>query len=115
MESLVLTAPIVPGKLDAWRGMVRELLETRRDDYDRAIRDGGLERLRVWHERLPDGNDRAVVLYEGPAPWKFLQRVATSDAAFSAWFRQGLADVHGMDLSAPPPPPPELAIDVGVA
>lgn len=115
MTSLLITAPILPGKLEVWRRCVREVLGARRDDYHTAIREGGVTRLRVWHQRGPDGSDLAVVLYEGPAPEKFLARVGTSNDPFSTWFRDQLVEAHGLDLSGPPPPPPELAIDESLA
>ena len=59
-------SPILPGKLDVWRGFVSTLLGERHDTYRAAIRDAGLERLRVWHQRLPDGTDATVVLFDGP-------------------------------------------------
>jgi hypothetical protein len=114
MKSLLITAPILPGKLEVWRGCVREVLGARRAEYQTAIREGGLTRLRVWHQQGPDGADLAVVLYEGPAPEKFLARIATSKDPFSTWFREQLVEAHGLDLSKPPPPPPELEIDEGL-
>lgn len=111
MKSLLITAPILPGKLESWRRCVSELLGARRNDYREAIRQGGLTRLRVWHQRGPDASDLAVVLYEGDAPERFLQRVATGTDAFSSWFREQLALAHGLDLTGPMPPAPELAID----
>jgi hypothetical protein len=112
MKSLVLTAPILPGKLDTWKRFASAMLKERRREYEAAIVEGGLKRLRVWHQHAPDGSDLAIVLYEGPAPEKFLGRIATSDDDFSVWFREGLAQCHGMDFSAPPPPPPTQVIDV---
>jgi hypothetical protein len=115
MKSLLITAPILPGKFEVWRNCVKEVLGARRADYQTAIREGGVTRLRVWHQHGPDGSDLAVVLYEGPAPEKFLGRIATSNDPFSTWFRTQLVESHGLDLSAPLPPPPELAIDESVA
>jgi hypothetical protein len=115
MKSLLITAPILPGKLEVWRHCVQEVLGPRRADYHAAIREGGVTRLRVWHQHGPDGADLAVVLYEGPAPEKFLARIATSNDPFSAWFRAQLAEAHGIDFAGPLPPPPELAIDESLA
>ena len=112
MKSLVVTAPILPGKLDTWNRFVSVTLKDRRQEYETAIVDSGLTRIRVWHQHGPDGADLAVVLYEGATPEKFLRRIATSDDDFSTWFREGLVQCHGMDLSAPPPPPPRQVIDV---
>lgn len=111
MNTMLMTAPILPGKLDAWRRFVAALRGERHDAYRAAIRDAGLERLRVWLQGAPDGSVAAVILFEGPAPERFLGGVATGCDAFSAWFRASLAEAHGIDMSAPPPPPPELMID----
>jgi len=112
MNSLIITAPILAGKLDTWNRLVSMTLKERRREYEAAILEGGVKRLRVWHQHGTDGSDLAIVLYEGPAPEKFLQRIATSNDDFSIWFREGLAQCHGMDFSTPPPPAPRLAIDV---
>ncbi len=112
MNSLVITAPILSGKLDTWNRFISVMLKDRRHEYEAAIVEGGLNRIRVWHQHGPDGADLAVVLYEGPAPEKFLHRIATSNDDFSGWFREGLAQCHGMDFSVPPPPPPRQVIDV---
>jgi hypothetical protein len=111
MNSMLINVPILPGKLDAWNRVVAALTGERREAYRAAIRDSGLERLRVWHNAGPDGSNTACVLFEGPAPERFLGRVATGSDEFSAWFRAGLGEAHGLDLSVPPPPPPGLRID----
>ena len=95
------------------------MLKERRHDYETAIVEGGITRLRVWHQHGPDGSDMAVVLYEGPAPEKFLQHIATSNDDFSIWFREGwaFAQCHAAwSLSGPAPPPaPRQVIDVSPA
>jgi hypothetical protein len=115
MPSLLLNAPILPGKLDSWKRFVAGLLGDRHDAYRAAIRGAGLERLRVWHQPGPDGSNMACALFEGPAPERFLARIGSGSDDFCAWFRASLAESHGIDLSVPPPPPPELAIDEGAA
>ena len=112
MKSLVITPPILAGKLDTWNRFISSMLKERRQAYETAILEGGVQRLRVWHQHGPAGADLAIVLYEGPAPEKFLARIATSDDEFSIWFREGLVQCHGMDLSVPPPPAPREVIDV---
>jgi hypothetical protein len=115
MNSLIVAVPILAGKLDTWNRMVAMTLKERRREYEDAVVEGGVSRLRVWHQPGPDGSDLAIVLFEGPAPEKFLQRIATSTDDFSIWFREGLAQCHGMDLSVPPPPAPRQAIDLSPA
>jgi hypothetical protein len=111
MRSLLLNAPILPGKLDSWKRWVAGLLGERHDAYRAAIRDAGLVRLRVWHQKAPDGSNTACVLFEGSEPERFLAGISTGSDDFSAWFRAALAESHGIDFTSPPPPPPELAID----
>ena len=114
MRSLLVTAPIVPGKLDAWRRFAAAVLGERRTAYEAALREGGLTRLRVWHHRGPGGADTAVVQYDGPAPERFLERIMTATDEFAQWFRAQGAECHGFGPSSPPPPPPELVVDVSV-
>lgn len=111
MDSLLITAPILPGKLDTWQRFVGALLGARQGAYRAAIRETGLTRLRVWHAPGSDGSHSAAVLFEGAAPAQFLQRIASAKDEFSVWFRSALVEAHGLDLSVPPPPPPELTID----
>lgn len=111
MSSLLVNAPILPGKLDAWNRFVAALTGERHDAYRAVIRDSGLERLRVWRNDGPDGSHMACVLFEGPVPERFLGGIATGSDDFSAWFRAALGEAHGLDLSVPPPPPPALCID----
>ena len=113
MKSLLVTAPIVPGKLEAWRRFVAAVLGERRTAYEAAIREGGLTRLRVWLHRGPEG-DAAVVQYDGAAPERFLERIMTATDEFANWFRAQGAECHGFGPSSPPPPPPELVVDVSV-
>lgn len=35
---------------------------------------------------------------------------ATSDNEFDKWFKERVAEVHGLDFNAPPPPPAERRI-----
>lgn len=111
MTALLMFAPILPGKVDAWRRFVGGLIGERHAGYRAAIRKAGLERLRVWHQKGPGGEDAAVVVFEGAAPERFLQGIGTGEDDFSAWFRESLTEAHGIDMAAPPPPPPELVID----
>ena len=115
MQSMLITAPIPTDKLTTWQRFITDLLESRRAGYEEAIAAGTLSRLRVWHQKGPGGSQMAVVLFEGTAPEQFLGRISSGADDFSAWFRDQLADCHGLDLSQPPPPPPENVIDVQIA
>lgn len=115
MQSLLITAPILPGKLPTWERFVHALVDGRRREYELAMRAAGVSRLRVWRHRGPDATEVALVLFEGETPHNFLGHVASATQGFGHWFRQQLAECHGMDFSLPPPPPPEKVIDVSLA
>lgn len=52
-----------------------------------------------------------MIVFEGPAPERFLGGIATGADELSAWFRAALSLAHGIDMSLPPPPPPTLVIE----
>src|SRR5450432_2161392 len=52
---------------------------------------------------ISTGEDAGVILFEGPAPERFLQGIGTGEDDFSTWFRASLTEAHGIDMSVPPP------------
>lgn len=102
-----MAAPIAPGKLDAWEAWIAELKGPRKAEFDDMNQRMGLTGHRVWLQQTPDGHHLAIIVHDGPGADAFMGKVMTSDHEFDAWFRGNVAEVHGMDLSAPPPPPAE--------
>ena len=115
MTGVVLAAPILPGKVDAWREWSRELSEDpRRSEFVAFMKKCGLSRDRCWLQKGPEGA-LAIILYEGETPAMFLQQIATSQESFAAWFRDRVKDLHGIDLAMPMEgPPSELITDIKV-
>ena len=107
----LVIAPIVEGKVEAWRQWTGEMTGPRRSDFDDFNERYGLTRHSAWFAETPAG-PMAVVLHEGPGGDEFMQKLATSDHEFDKSFRAKVEEFHGIDLSAPPPgPPPELVLD----
>ena len=104
----VILAPILEGKLQAWkdwagklRGPVFEILNSR---YD-------LTRHAAWLAETPAG-PMAIVLLEGPGADDHMHKLAASDNGYDRRHRDKIKEVHGLDITQPPPGPlPEKYVD----
>ena len=112
MTEIVFATPVVRGKEETDRETRAEMAGARREEYEAALRDAGIERQAVWHQQMPDGGTLAIV-YVQATDRDAHQRFATSDAEISRWFVQQMQEVHGRDVSQPPLPV-ELILDVRV-
>lgn len=106
-----MAAPILPDKMDTWLAWSQELAD-RADEFTDHNRRMGLTHHRAWLQRNPDGSAMAVVMHEGPGAETYLEKVAASDHAFDAWFRDKVSEIHGMHIApGEVPPANELVID----
>jgi hypothetical protein len=105
MEAMAV--PLKPGKTDAWSAWTDELKGPRKTDFEDMNSRHGLTTHATWLQQAPDGSQMVIVVLDGPGAATFMQKLATSDHEFDAWFRSNVEDVHPMDFSAPPPPAPE--------
>ena len=111
MASVAFVAPILPGKLEAWKRFNNEINGPRRKEFEDQQKRSGITRHRVWLQQTP-GGDMALVVQEGEDPQRAMEALATSTDAFDVWFRERIKDIHGLDLSQPLPGPlSELFID----
>lgn len=99
-QTVCFAAPLLPGTtsldrdemMSCWNG-------ERREEHDESRRALGITREAVWIQPTPAG-DVALVLIEATDLAAALYGIATSTSPFDAWFRDHLAAVHGMDLTA---------------
>jgi hypothetical protein len=103
MTEIVFAIPVVHGKEDVDRQTRDEMAGARRDEYETALKDAGITRQVVWHQRMPDGGTLAIVYVEATDPDAH-QRFVSSDEDISRWFVQQMQKVHGRDVSQPPLP-----------
>ena len=109
---LALAVPIVPGKLDQWRTVMRELAGPRRAEWQEQRRQLRM-RERIFLQHTPDGAS-AIVVLEGADLPNAMHAIGTADDEFSRWLRQQVLETEGLDLAAPPPGPlPALVADSG--
>ena len=110
MAEIVFAIPILRGKEDLDRQARDEIAGARRDEYETALKEAGITRQAVWHQRMPDGGTLAIVYHKGTDSAAF-QRFVSSYA--SQWFVQQMQEAHGRWLPYPPLPV-ELVHDIRV-
>ena len=109
----VIVAPIVEGKLEAWKQWCTELSGSRAEDLKDFNRRYGLTRHAAWLAETPSGQV-VVALHQGPGADELMPKLAASDNEFDRWMASKLLEIHGMDVSQPPPGPmPQLYFDSG--
>ena len=98
MSGIVLTFPILAGKVEAWKRFCQELAGSRRKPYEASR-----QRLGITHERLamvetPYGST-AVTTLEGLNVNQSLGQIISSDNSFDIWYRERLQELHGINLA----------------
>ena len=94
MGEFLIVAPILPGKRDEWREMMREVTGPRYAEWADLHRRAGATRELVWEQRLP-GLDLAIIFIEGTDPDKIVEKIWASDDPFAIWIRERIIDVTG--------------------
>ena len=93
MQCLTWCAPILPGKLDAWRDVVAEVSATSQE-YAALMARHGIAREVVSLVRGPAGY-LACLFQEGEDIAASLRSFATSEHPYDVSIRDRLMDVHG--------------------
>jgi hypothetical protein len=106
MADVAFAAPILPGKLEAWRAAMGRC-QPGNPDYVASRERLGINREAAWLQRSPAG-DFAVVYVDADDLAAVFQGFASSLDPFDAWFRDAVRQVHGIDLSVPVPPAEQL-------
>jgi hypothetical protein len=102
MAEIVFAVPVLPGMEELDRRTLDEMADSRRDEYEAALREAGITRQAVWHQETPDGTIALVYIEADNSD--AAQRFSASDADISRWFVERMKEVHGIDVSQPPPP-----------
>ncbi len=101
--SMIVVAPVLPGKMDAWKTFIAQMNGPRKEEYAASRKAAGMTQESVFVQKTPHG-DFAVVYIEAADPkaaFESFQKGATpADKDFIAL----LKDVHGIDLTQPMPP-----------
>jgi hypothetical protein len=98
MSGIVLTFPIVPGMVEAWRRFCQELSGSRRQAYEGSRRRLGITRERLALMETAYGS-AAVTTLEAPDVAQALGQIISSQLPFDRWYREQVLALHGIDLA----------------
>ena len=107
---LMLTAPVLPGRAEAWRRMCQELLGSRAERFSASACRLGVQSQRIWLVPMPRG-ELAVIWLDVANPDRALADLAASDAPFDRWLRRQLQHLIGIDLTGPVETRGELVLE----
>jgi hypothetical protein len=98
MPGIILTFPIVSGKVEAWRRFCQELAGSRRHMYETSR-----HRLGITYERLAlvetAFGSAAVTTLEAPDVDRALGQIIASPLPFDRWYREQMLELHGIHLA----------------
>jgi hypothetical protein len=97
MPGIVLTFPILTGKVEAWRRFCQELSCSRRMTYEASRQRMGITRERLALMETAFGAT-AVTTLEAADLGQALGQIITSDLPFDVWYRERLLELHGVNL-----------------
>ena len=98
MSGIVLTFPILAGKVETWKRFCQELSGFRRKPYEDSRQRLGitLERLALVETAF---GATAMTTMEAPNIDQALGQIIASDNAFDIWYRERLQEMHGINLA----------------
>jgi len=98
MSGIVLTFPILAGKVEAWRRFCQELSGSRRKTYEASRQRLGITRERLALVDTAFGAT-AVTTLEAPNVALALGQIIASILPFDLWYRKQLLELHGINLA----------------
>jgi hypothetical protein len=98
MSGIVLTFPILAGKVEAWRRFCQELSGSRRMMYEASRQGMGITRERLVLVETAYGST-AVTTMEAPDLGQVLGQIIASELPFDIWYRERLQELHGVNLA----------------
>ena len=101
---IVLTFPLLSGKVEAWRRFCQELAGSRRIVYTLSRHRLGVTREQMTLRESPLGSVATTTL-EAPDLARVLGELMLSTLPFESWYRERLQDLHGIQLTGYTPYP----------
>jgi len=86
MDTIVFASPILSGQTEAYHAFLQEMQTSRHHDYVASRQRMGIQRERVWIQRMAEG-DWAILVVEAEKASHVFHEIATSRDPFDAWFR----------------------------
>ena len=98
MPGIILTFPIMAGKVEPWRRFCQELAGSRRQLYETSRQRLGVTRERMALVETAFGS-AAVTTLEAPDVDQVLGHIVTSKFPFDRWYREQVRELHGINLA----------------
>lgn len=99
MSGIILTLPIVNGKVEAWRRFCQEMSGSRRLEHEASRLRQGITRERLALIETSYGA-AAATTFEADDLGTALDQLLTSNRPFDRWYRQQLEMLHGVNLAS---------------
>lgn len=98
MSGIILTFPILRGKVEAWRRFCQEISGSRQQMYIDSRR-----RLGITYERLAlvetSFGSTAVTTIEASDIGRAFYQITVSNLPFDRWYREHVHEIHGINLA----------------
>ena len=96
--TVIVVAPILPGKTEAWRRFIQEMGGARYQDYEASRRRLGIQVEQAW---ISETQQWAIglIAIEVDHLEQTLTVLASSEHPFDCWFREQLLVLQGLDLT----------------
>jgi hypothetical protein len=98
ISGVILTFPILSGKVEAWRRFCQELSGFKRKPYEASRKRFGITCERMALVETIYGS-LAVTTLESSNIDQALSQIIASDHLFDVWYRERLHDLHGIKLA----------------
>lgn len=99
MPGIVLTLPIIAGKVEAWRRFCQEMSGSRLEMHEASRRRLGITCERLTLVETAFGS-AAVITLEARDVGRALSQLVTSTFPFDFWYREQLQELHGVHLAS---------------
>ena len=98
--AVIVIAPILPEKAEAWRRFMQELAGWRCHEHEESRRRLGIRAERAW---ISETRQRTIgmIVIEADDVRQALAALANSNHAFDRWFREQLLTLQGLTLADP--------------
>lgn len=98
MASIVLTLPIMAGKVEAWKRFCQEMSGARQKMYEASRQRLGITREQLALVETPFGS-AAVTTLEAFDVGETIYQIMASARPFDRWYREQMQELHGFHLA----------------
>ncbi len=101
MTQILVASPILPGKQEAMRRVMQELLVSRHEEYEASCRRLSITGTHVWFIQAVQGEIIFLSL-DAEHLEQILPRFSASDRPFDRWLKRQVQECTGVHLLQPP-------------